>query len=379
MERTSITGVYKLPNGKFKVVATATCRRTGKLVKKRKTLPLGTTLQEAAQMRTAIQDEIRGEPREEPTRLTFSRYCRLWISQRSTWLKPGTVATYRTVIAHKLLPQLGDLYADEIRRQDLLEWVAWAEAQRKPNGEPFAQDTIRGWLNTLVTICKDLSVDLDVPDPTRRLARPRSSRKKTRTRETLTLPEIGRLMAAMEGSERGRRRIAEVACMAYAGMRSGEVWALHVDDLDGCSAHVHSSVSAGVLTDTTKTGWERHVYLPELVRDAIAAHRRWMLRTQHRGLASGLVFPSDVGTPRTSGSIRKTLAQAALDAGIEQQVTPQVLRRSFNTALVETSVDQLVILSQMGHSNSSMTRHYFDGHIEAKRDALERVFSGGVQ
>ena len=72
MEKTSITGVYKLPNGKYKVVATAKCRRTGKLVKKRKTLPEGTTLQEASQMKLAIQDEIRGEPQQDPIRLTLA-------------------------------------------------------------------------------------------------------------------------------------------------------------------------------------------------------------------------------------------------------------------------------------------------------------------
>ena len=86
-----------------------------------------------------------------------------------------------------------------------------------------------------------------------------------------------------------------------------------------------------------------------------------------------LVFPSRAGTYRTPDSLYGPLAAGAARAGIRQHVTPQVLRRTFNTLLLEAGVDRTVLRSQMGHCSEQMTSRYAGVSIEAKREAVGRL------
>lgn len=367
--------VYQDETGRLQVRVTRTSPKTGKRTKKIKTLPAGTTIESAILVRDEMVAAITGGQGEQSPRLTLGAWAEEWMDRRGEWMAPSAARTYRSILRHHILPELGDIYADCVERRDLLDWVSWCES-RRVDGEPYAQQTLDKWRRVATTLLKDLAADMGIPDPTVRVRRARGGVRRVRSTATLTLEELRDLLVCVERDSGAR--YAEVVMMAYTGMRSGEVWALHWDDVDGSQLHVHRTVSAGVLRDTTKTGYERHVYAPEPVREALELHRRRLIRRQHRGLSTGLVFPSDAGTPRTTGSIRKVLIQGARDAGITKHVSPQVLRRSFNTLLVESAVDGLVIRSQMGHSDVAMTAHYFEGHIEAKQAAVDRILAVGV-
>lgn len=366
--------VYRTPQGTYKVSVLLTNPRTGKRVRRSaQNLP---TLQAAIQVREELVAEIRGEQVQAPARPILSGYAADWVERRAEWLSPAAARTYRRIIKHYIIPPIGDIYIDVFERRDVLDWVRWAEARTSIHGQAYADQTLKKWYRVLVTMLKDMAADHQLPDPTRRVRPPSSSRRRVRETRTLTMSQLARVIDAAR--EHTPKRYAEVLTMAYTGMRSGEVWALHWDDLDDYSAHVHQTVSDGRIKDTTKTGYERHAYLPQVVRDAIAAHRLDMIRRQHRGLSSGLVFPSRDGTPRLPGSMRKPMDKIAKKAGIEQRLGPQVLRRTFNTLMVEAGVDRLVLRSQMGHSDEEMTAHYFDGHLEQKQEVIERVFEGVV-
>jgi len=66
---------------------------------------------------------------------------------------------------------------------------------------------------------------------------------------------------------------------------------------------------------------------------------------------------------------------AAEAAGIEVRVTPQVLRRTFNTLMVHAGVDRIVLRSQMGHCSEEMTARYAGVAIADKQAALSRVLN----
>lgn len=67
------------------------------------------------------------------------------------------------------------------------------------------------------------------------------------------------------------------------------------------------------------------------------------------------MFPADNGAYRLSQSLHKPLKLAAEAAGLDIKVTPQVLRRTFNTLMLDLKVDRIVLRSQMGHSSEEMT------------------------
>ncbi len=98
-----------------------------------------------------------------------------------------------------------------------------------------------------------------------------------------------------------------------------------------------------------------------------------MVAEQRRGLEDGWVFPSQRGTLRTSSSLHKPLELAAHAAGIDVRVTPQVLRRTFNTLMVHAGVDRIVLRSQMGHCSEEMTERYAGVSVQAKQAAVHRL------
>lgn len=369
-------GIERLEDGRYKIDTTATCLRTKKRKRRRQVLPAGTTLQEAIETRDHLKDKIRGVPLEKPSRQTFAGYAADWIERRQRWLSPSTAATYRRIIDKQLVPFLGTLYADSIVRADLEDWVTWAQDQRTNQKQPYSQDTLGKWWRVLVTLSKDLAADLGLDDPTARVRAPTSSVRGVRSTKTLNTAELGRLLEYARDDEELCARWPEMVVLAYTGMRSGELWALRWEDLEDDTLHVRRTVSQGQIRDTTKTGFEREVYAPGVVIDALAWHRERMIRRQHRGLASGLIFPSDEGTPRRPGCLRKALEQAATGAQLSKHVTPQVLRRTFNTLAIAAGIDRIVLRSQMGHCDEEMTERYAGVGMDLKRAAVVQIFPG---
>ena len=120
----------------------------------------------------------------------------------------------------------------------------------------------------------------------------------------------------------------------------------------------------------TLEGWWR--ILRQLL-DALAVHRRGLIARQHPGLDTGLLFPSRNGTHRNSGSLTKVFKKACDEAGITIRVSAQVLRRTFNTLMLEAAVDRAVLWSMIGHSDERLSRRYAGVSLEAKKEAVESV------
>ena len=143
------------------------------------------------------------------------------------------------------------------------------------------------------------------------------------------------------------------------------------DDIDEARGKivVWQGVRRGTV-DTPKTHASRELGMTADMAQLLRAHREWLMQSRHPGLATGLVFPSDVGTHRGPESLHKPLAKAGDSAGVGVRVGPQVLRRTFNTLQVQAGVDRIVLRSQMGHCSEEMTERYAGVPVEAKREAV---------
>ena len=369
-EKTNEKYIYHDKNGTFKAAPWMRCPRTNKRIKREKGgIP---TMAEAIAWRDQKILEVEGVPEPAPLRRTFGHWVIEWFEQREEWLAPSTRRTYLSIIKHQIIPVLGDVFLDIFDREDLIYWRDWAQAQKLPNGKPVSDQTLLSWWRVLKTIVKDWLAQEQRFDFTVRIRAPKSGRRQVRDPRTLTVEQIHDIVVHVR--EHARTRFAEVATLAYTGMRSGELFARGPADTTGDLIHIHSAVSAGVINDVTKTGWERHAFASELVREAAEEHWKVRLRRQHRSVHSGLLYGSEAGTPRFPGALDKTLVGAAAALGIEQRVSPRVLRRSYNTALAESGAPELVLLSQMGHSSGDMSKYYFSGHAAAKQQAHQAAF-----
>ena len=354
---------------------------TGRRVKRGKYLPLTTPLTQVvlarSQMVVELEQELadRRQARPQPapvTKTTLADFAEQWLGQRVKRIKPSTTKRYVAVLGERLLPVLGEYNIASLTRADVDAWVAYLENQRQPSGEPYARDTLLGWWRAGGTLLRDAAAVAGIADPTLRVMAPRSQRRGVREKVTLTAGQLGDLLQTVKAVHPSW--YAEVFVLAYTGMRPGELYALEWSDVDKPAGviHVRRSVWHGQVS-TTKTDDPRDVGLTEPIRAVLAEHRTQMLQEQHRGLESGLVFPSERGGYRLGQSLLKPLTESAAMAGIETRVTPQVLRRTFNTLLLEAGVNAEVLRSQMGHASARMTSRYAGIHAEAKQTAVERL------
>lgn len=368
-------GIRKRADGGWSIRTSATDPKTGKILFRKTQLPPGTTMQEARRVREKLKAEIRvgrGPTRPVAT-ITLADYSEQWLERAATRLKASTLNNYVGALSYRVLPVMGEYRLAMITRGDVDAWARDAENQTAEDGTRYSTDTVRSWWRVLLQVLRDAHAEGHIKvDPTLRVAPPDTGERHRRERRTLSVKELGDLLKAAETIVPDR--YAEIATLAWTGMRTGELYALTWEDVDvsGGRIWVRRSVWRGSV-GTTKTSAEREVPLSELLAKVLEEHRRHQIREQVPGLDTGLVFPSNVGTYRTSCALRKPLELSAEAAEIDQHVSPQVLRRTWNTLLVAAGVDRIVVRSMLGHSSEEMTERYSGVRLERKKEAVARL------
>jgi site-specific recombinase XerD len=194
--------------------------------------------------------------------------------------------------------------------------------------------------------------------------------RRPRSRSALRLRESRRLPAALSRQEAGEllasfatwRDRAIAGLMLYCGLRSGEVLALDVTDVD---------VGGRWLQVTGKGNRERRVPLDTDVASVIQAY----LLAERPETASARLFivakgPSR-GQPLTAAGLRTVFRYHRQITGVAAG-HPHALRHTFGTALAEAGVDLAVMQALLGHAHVDTTARYIHlapAHVKAEFDA----------
>ena len=373
MEKTKDRGVFKLADGKFRLRITATCPRTGKPLEATRTLPTGTPRSELLRELVALKDGLlRANEAPQSEQLSVSDYCERWLEAKGKRLRPGVAERYVDVLDRHILPHIGQLRLDRVTRRDVEDWAAWAEKACKPSGAVYSGQTLLTWWRLMCQVLKDVAAEFGLIDPTLRVRAPDRRSPSCREQRTLGPEQFHRFLD--EARQSAPDRFAEIATLAMTGMRAGEVYGLQWSDIDEVRGvlRIQRSASHGHVT-LTKTGDPREVALPDGLRDLLRAHRRHLVETQHRGLASGIVFPADHGGHRIPQSLHKVTKELAKKCGIDVLVGPQVLRRTFNTLMLRAGVDGVTLRAMMGHTTEAMTQRYAGVPVDQKQEAVARL------
>jgi len=387
-KKTRHAGIYRLPDGRWRLRIAVTHPTTRKQVERAAVLAAALSLDDALaeqlRQREALRAELRQENQPPPrSQTTVADYALQWFEQRATRLKRSTCDRYEDAIGQHILPFLGECAIVTLTRADVERWVAWVESRTVPSRrptdgppKPYSQETLQGWWRILREILCDAAADLAFPDPTARVRGPRSKRKKTREQRTLTPDQVVSLLDAVQRDH--QRWYAEVYVAVYTGLRVGEIHALRWEHLNPESQVM--SIQEAVWyqhRDTTKGDAPREVAMPPAMWAVLQEHKLRLELDGHPGLSGGLVFPSDVGKPRFGSSLAKVLEAAGQAAKLPMRVTPQVLRRSFNTNMVRLGVDRLALRSQMGHTTEAMTERYAHFDPGVKVAAVTKLIEAG--
>ena len=371
------TGIYQNEQGRLRVRATATDPLTGKIKEKQRTLKAGQSIEQARQVLDALKAKIGSVEAEAPApqRMTLRDYSQRWLEAGAARLAKATVTKHVLTLSHHILPELGDYYCDALTREDVQAWVLAAESKRKEDGELYGKGSVETWWRVLQELLRDMVADLQLPhDPTARVKSPKLKRAPRKERQTLTRQQLGELLEVVKDTP----RCAEVTMMALTGMRPGEVYGLQWGDIDFDGERIHirrSSSKSGEIVEGGKTGVGREPYMHPLIAERLRAHKKQLISNGARGWGEeDWVFPSTVGTPRRAGSMRKAMSTLSEMLELDFNITPSVLRRTFNTLLEAANVDKLVLWSQLGHSSDAMTKHYSYVHHDRKKEGVLRVF-----
>jgi integrase len=369
--------VFKNENGRLYV--RIAMRINGKKVERTATLPEGAKLPEAKALAVQLRAELEASgqaqtgERKAQQLPTLAFYAAEWCAGKAAKLRGSVTDEWIHRLAAHVLPVViggrafGEYPLDEIRRMTVEAWAAWAQKAKQKNGRPYSPDTVAGWWRVVTQCLRDAAADYDLPDPTRRVQAPKIENvPQVRTKVTLTPAQVEALINAAAAMVPGR--YAEVALLAMTGCRSGEVFGLHWQEVDfaGGTVTFKHSATRGVL-EPTKTGSERIVPMRPRLASILEAHRDQQSRRK-REAATGLVFPSEVGSYRLEQSLAKPFA--ILTTALGQKVTPQILRRSLNTNLGRAGFSAIEIQAILGHSSDAMTARYTHVSIARKAELL---------
>jgi hypothetical protein len=102
----------------------------------------------------------------------------------------------------------------------------------------------------------------------------------------------------------------------------------------------------------------------ELVR----RHRRYLTQRGHRGLKTGLLFPSEAGTrPVGNDQLNDVWREVQVMAGIEHPVTVHGIRHSFHDLARQQGVPDAVVKAMAGRAGTDAVARGQDKHLHYSR------------
>jgi integrase/recombinase XerD len=177
----------------------------------------------------------------------------------------------------------------------------------------------------------------------------------------LTESEVETLLAQPEEKNaRGQRDKAMLELLYATGLRVSELVSLKLKDLN---------MEAGYVLCLGKGGKERIVPFGHSAEEAL---RRYLQEARLKLLKKDdpSLFLSSRGGPFTRQGFWKMLKKYGRQAGLEQKISPHVLRHSFATHLLERGADLRSVQLMLGHSQITTTQIYT--HVSRKH--LKEVY-----
>jgi type 1 fimbriae regulatory protein FimB/type 1 fimbriae regulatory protein FimE len=186
----------------------------------------------------------------------------------------------------------------------------------------------------------------DAPTIVKRKVPRRRPNSDYRSREYLSEKEVGKVIAAAATQGRHGLRDSALILIAYRhGLRVSELVSLRWDQIDLAQGLVHvARLKNGMDSVHPLRG-------PEL---------RALRRLQREDASATYVFVSERKAPLTTHAVRKIVARAGRQAGIEFPIHPHMLRHATGYKLANDGQDTRAIQQYLGHRNIQHTTRYTD-------------------
>jgi len=171
--------------------------------------------------------------------------------------------------------------------------------------------------------------------------------------DTLTLGEIDRLIATFDiRTSKGCRDSAIVEVLYSCGLRVSELTSLRLQDLFFGESYIRV---------VGKGDKQRIVPISSVARDKIQLYMEFRAPKYQ---SEATLFLNNRGTPLTRVMVFNIIKKAAMEAGIDKQISPHTLRHSYATHLLEGGANIRQVQELLGHESIETTEIYthLDNH-----------------
>ncbi len=212
-----------------------------------------------------------------------------------------------------------------------------------------------------------VKLNIVIKNPADRL--PRIRRVTTSERNRSVAPAvIFKLLASIDRSGwQGYRDHLIIAMLWALGLRVSELTALKVKHFE--PDHDPEN-RIGLLRVHGKNKKQRALFVVDNLYDEIVDHLEHLWSPAQKNEP---IFPIDAGTPISNNRVLKMIKERCRAAGIDQRITPHVLRHCFATDMYHAGVPLGAIQTMLGHDNKAETAVYVHVSDDLQKQALEQL------
>ena len=187
-------------------------------------------------------------------------------------------------------------------------------------------------------------------------------------------------LEAIEKAPLDRRERAIISTLRFTGVRKGELFGLHVDDVDLVLGELHirrTTTTRRTVNDPKTKAGKRTIPMPKRLCDDLGAYLE-----QHTG--EGILFPNCHGGYAIDSAVYKpwwAIARKIFNGHPPDDFTPHLFRHSYAHDLVANNVPVLTAMLVLGHDDMKTTLRTYShfGYKEADTDSVLHAFDAGVK
>ena len=184
--------------------------------------------------------------------------------------------------------------------------------------------------------------------------------------EYLSVEDIDMLLSMPEDTVKGMRDKALLEIMYATGLRVAEVIALKPSDVN---------VRLGYVTCSGIVGKARIIPIGSMAKAALEKYmyeaRKDLLKTED---SDAPLFLNYFGEPLTRQGVWKIIKKYGQDAGLGDDIKPQILRNSFAAHMVENGADIKSLQELLGHEDIAATQVYLSVKKNRIKDVYDKAF-----
>jgi integrase len=308
-----------------------------------------------AKMRYTLNEGTWQDPAKRKRSLKY--YADIWWEIKKAELRPSTLRNYQRWLDKHVLVRFGDDRVGDITDTEVRRWLASKADRYSPKSRNEMLNVLDG---VLATAIEDKAIR-DNPARGKRLA------VEDFEGVRVTMDQIIDFIDCIAPRYRDLRPRYQAAVwvLIYTGLRSGEVWGLHIRDIDWTTGDTKvvrtygteggfDGVPFGHAEGPVKTrAAKREVHIPEFILDQLQAE------IEARGLTldspEPLFLNKDGKQVNRDTFQQKIIRPAAERAGLPKGFRAHDLRGSHISLLLELGANIKAITAEVGHEKGETT------------------------